>query len=165
MRANYFRVENTHTREEYMQEAYAVYLRVRNKYAETVTEPQHFMSLFKRAWTNELNDLATKATRHRMFVQMPTIRSEDGDELDYEPVGELNNEGMLATLIRQAPRDVAMVMNLFLSAPQELLELALASWREDARSNRGSQHICRLLGLDPSTDVMRRVEEHFSPLH
>lgn len=162
MRANYFRVENTHSREEYLQEAYLVFLRVKGKYEGKVTEPKHFMSLFKRAWTNELNDLATKATHVRRFVQMPMLRSDDGDEAEYEPVGELDNEGFLAVLVRQAPREVSMVLNLFANAPQELLELALSSWRgKDRRySHGGSEPICRLLGLDPNLDVMQRVEDY-----
>jgi hypothetical protein len=117
MKANYFRVENTHSREEYLQEAYLVFLRVKRKYEGKVEEPKHFMSLFKRAWTNELNDLATKATNARMLVAMPMLRSDDGDELEYEPMGELDNEGFLAVLVRQAPREVSMVLNLFCECP------------------------------------------------
>lgn len=164
MKANYFRVERTLSREEYLQEAYLVYLRVLRKYEGTVTEPKHFMSLFKRAWTNELNDLATKDTHHRQMVAMPTMRSDDGDEAEVDVLGDLDNDGMLATMIRQAPSEVVMVLNLFLNAPQELLELALQSWRgKDRRYNHGgSERICRLLGLDPSHDVMATVEEYFS---
>ena len=165
MRANFFRIERTHTREEYMQEAYLVFLRVKSKYEGKVEEPKHFMSLFKRAWANELNDLANKATQERMFVAMPTTYDEDGQRgNEIEPVGDLDNDGALATLIRQAPKEVAQVLNLFLVAPQEVLDLALQSWREKDRrcSNGRSAQICRLLGMDPRVDVMGRVEEYFS---
>lgn len=164
MKANYFRVENTHTREEYLQEAYLVFLRVKNKYEGSVTEAKHFMSLFQRAWINELNDLATKATHARMLVAMPLLRSDDGDEAEWEPMGETDNEGFLAVVVKQAPREVAAVLNLFANAPQELLELALQSWRgKDRRySHGGSERICRLLGLDPKLDVMQRVEDYLS---
>lgn len=163
MKANYFRLQRTHNREEYMQEAYLVFLRVKNKYEDSVTEPRHFMALFKRAWVNELNDLATKATQARMFVAMPRAHGDEGDEIEIDMVGDLDNDGMLATLLRQAPREVAMVLNLFLSAPQELLETALQSWRgKDKRyAHGGSERICKLLGLDPNTDVMQRVEDYF----
>lgn len=164
MKANYFRVERSMSREEYLQEAYLVFLRVKNKYEGKVEEPKHFMALFKRAWANELNDLATKDTQQRIFVQMPTLRGDDGEEArDVEYVGETDNDGMLATLLRQAPREIAMVLNLFLAAPQEVLDLALQSWRgKDRRcAAGGSERICKLLGLDPRDDVMQRVEEYF----
>lgn len=166
MKANYFRVERSLTREEYLQEAYLVFLRVKAKYEGKVEEPKHFMALFKRAWANELNDLATRDTHNRIFVAMPTRRGDDGDEaMEVEPVGELDNDGLLATMIRQAPQEVALVLRLFLSAPQEVLELALQSWRGTGRrrrANGGSERICKLLGLDPSMDVMQRVEDYFS---
>lgn len=165
MKANYFRVERTLSREEYMSEAYLVFLRVKSKYGDKVEGAPHFMALFKRAWANELNDLANKDTQHRKLVAMPTTRGDDGEEgHEVELVGELDNEGALAIMIRQAPREVAMVLRLFLSAPQEVLELALQSWRgKDRRyANGGSERICRLLGLDPNLDVMQRVEDYFS---
>lgn len=163
MRAHYFRIENTHTREEYMQEAYLVFLRVRAKYERTVKEPKHFMALFKRAWSNELNDLANKATLARRMVAMPTMRTDDGDEVELDTVGELDNEGFLAIVVKEAPREVSAVLNLFLNAPQELIELALAGWtgNKDRRyQHGGSERLNKLLGLDPNMDVMQRVEDY-----
>lgn len=166
MRANYFRVSRTLSREEYLQEAYEVFLRISSRYE--VDEPQHLMCLFKTSWNNRLNDLATADTRHRMFVSMPMHRDEDGEEVEsVDFMGESDNEGTLAIMLRQAPADVALVLNLFLSAPQELVETALASWRgKDRRfAAGGSARICKLLGLDPSIDVMQKVEDYFSPVH
>src|ERR1700760_3791319 len=54
-----WRVESTHRREDLKQEAYIVFMRCAAKYPMLDT-PQHFMSLFKRAWTNALNDLSVK---------------------------------------------------------------------------------------------------------
>jgi hypothetical protein len=166
MKANYFRVSRTLSREDYMQEAYLVFLRVVRKYEGTVTEPKHMMALFKQAWANELNDLATRDTQQRMFVQAPLSRDDGGEDVEaFEPAGDCDNDGALATMLRQAPREVSMVLNLFLSAPQEVLDVALASWRGKDRRCRtgGSQRICHLLGIDPSVDVMQRVEDYFAP--
>jgi hypothetical protein len=58
-----------------------------------------------------------------------------------------------------------MVLNLFLSAPQELVEMALRSWsgnKDSRRKDGGSAHINRLLGLDPSRDVMQEVHDYLS---
>lgn len=166
MRQHYFRVEATMERDDYVQEAYLVFLRVKRTYAGKVTEPQHFMALFKRAWSNKLNDLSNSDTRHRETFVSDHAERDGGNDRDFsqEHAGETDNEGTLAILIRQAPRDVSMVLNLFLSAPQEILEVALESWRgRDKRCKAGgSERICKLLGLDPSNDVMQRVEDYFA---
>lgn len=164
MRTNYFRVEATMTREDYMQEAHLVFLQVRKHYQGKVSEPKHFMALFKRAWSNRLADLSTIDTRERELFCADHSSYDGEPERQYEAAGDLDNDGQLVTLIRQAPREVALVLNLFLSAPQEMLELALQSWRgRDKRCKAGgSERICRLLGLDPSHDVMQQVEEYLT---
>jgi hypothetical protein len=156
------------TREDYMQEAYEVFLTLRRHYAGKVEEPKHFMALFKRAWSNRLADLSTEDTNQRELFRPDhgIQRSAEGEEeRQYEALGETDNEGHLRILIRQAPREVGMVLNLFLSAPQELVEMALRSWsgnKDSRRKDGGSAHINRLLGLDPSRDVMQEVHDYLS---
>lgn len=164
MKVNFFRVERTMTREDYLQEAYLVFLRVASRYE--VEEPRHLMALYKTAWTNHLNDLATEDTRQRMFAPIPYKRGEDGEEGEMlEPMGEADCDGTLAIMLRQAPADVQAVLNLFLKAPQELVDAALSSWhgRDRRYACGGSKQINRLLGLDPKVDVLQRVEEYFAP--
>lgn len=165
LRTNFFRVERSMTREDYMQEAYLVFLRVRDKYAAEVTEPAHMMALFKRAWFNELNDLANRDTALRALVSAEQSQPDGGAvNLVEETVGELRNEGELAVLLAQAPREVSMVLNLFLSASPEMLQRCLKDWNgKDRRCKAGgSATINRLLGLDPDIDVMQRVEDYFT---
>lgn len=166
MRTNYFRVEASMTRQDYMQEAHLVFLECRRYYEGKVKEPQHFMALFKRAWSNRLADLSNADTAMReLFLPDHGRSGEAEEERPYEAMGELDNDGHLATLLRQAPREVGMVMNLFFSAPQELLEVALAPWRGQDRRCKGggSERICKLLGLPKEMDVMQQVEEYLSP--
>lgn len=162
---NFFRVEVMMTREDYIQEAYVVFLRVKNKYEGQIKadEPQHFTALFKRAWANRLNDLSNEATSIREHFVPDHNEDSSGTHRESLSVGETDNEGALAVLIRQAPREVAMVLNLFLNAPQEILDVALEPWRgKDRRfAGGGSARICQLLGLDPNVDVMQRVEDYF----
>lgn len=170
MAAQYWRVERTLSREEYVQEAWIVFDRVRRTYEGRIRpdEPQHFTALFKMAWCNRLNDLSKKNTRYReTFVSMGG--AEAGGEqprVDYfeSRVGESGNEGELSIAIRQAPREVSSVLSLFLNAPQELLDVALAGWREGkARPGQNpSAHICKLLGFDIKRDVMAEVERYFA---
>jgi len=71
----------------------------------------------------------------------------------------------LAIMLRQAPREVIMVMNLFLNAPTEIAEVALSGWRgKDKRCRAGgSKQICKLLGLPLDLDVMQMVDDYFKP--
>lgn len=156
---NLWRVAASMEWEDLMQEAYVVFLRCANKYPELDT-PQHFMSLFQRAWINTFTDFAHDDSKLRMTA--PSIFDADDDNLP-EPMGEVTNDGDLAIMIRQAPREVMMVLNLFLNAPTELVEVALAGWQgRDRRCKAGgSKKICQMLGLPQDLDVMKMVEDYF----
>lgn len=144
-------------------EAYLVFDRCARKYPELDT-PQHFMALFKTSWVRHFTDLSNADTATRAaLVPIMSKRNEDGEEMSVaEPVGDLDNEGVLTTLVRQAPREVALVLRLFAQAPQELLELALASWNpQGKRHSAGSGRINALLGLPADFDAIGAVYTHF----
>lgn len=167
LKTNRWRIEASMTHDDAMQEAFIVFLRVATKYPGV--EAKHFMALYKRAWHNQLNDLATKDTELRALIPLTRLGKNEagdssaGERFDYEPVGETDNEGALGVLVRQAPREVQAVLNLFLSAPQEILDLALSGWTNRDRRTKtgGSERICKLLGLPKNLDVLAMVEEHF----
>lgn len=154
----HWKIARTCPRDDAMQEAYCVFLRVKRKYPK-LDAPQHFMALFKTAWYRQFTDLANIDTADRITCQMPV--NEAGET--YDPVGECDNDGFLAITIAQAPREVQMVLALFLNAPQELVEAALGSWRADARRKDGgeSRHLNRLLGLPLEQDTLGRVAAYF----
>lgn len=164
MRKNYFKVQRTHERADVMQEAYVIYMRVVATYPDVEGAP-HFMSLFKTSWYHHFTDMANADTAQRVLVQPQVYYSEDGGEMTTDYLGDTNNEGELAVMLRQAPNEVTQVLNLFLNAPQELLDLALGSWKGRDRRCRagGSKRICALLGLSPAYDVMKVVEDYFRP--
>lgn len=165
MKTQYFRVQRTLTRDEYVNEAFIVFSRVQTKYKKTVDEDKHLMALFKTAWSRRLNDLSTEDTHQRMFVQAPITRSSEGEDIEgFDPVGDLDNDGMLAIVIREAPQEIKQVLNLFLAAPQEILDVALAGWSgQDRRCKAGgSARICKLLGLPEDRDIMQEVEAYFT---
>lgn len=161
--ANYFRVQRTMTREDYVQEAYCVYLRITARYAE-VKEAKHLMALFKTAWSNRLTDLAHDDTAQRIFVPPPTVRIDDDVVERFEPIGELDNDGALAVAIREAPAEIRAVLSLLLAAPQEMLDAVLGSWRGRDRRTKagGSERICKLLGLPQDRDILSEVEAYFT---
>ncbi len=161
-RKNAWKTQGSQQWEDLMQQAYLVFLRCVNQYPD-VHEAKHFMSLYQRAWTNEMTDMANKDTALRREVPYPTTII-DGDTVEVELVGEHRHDGELATLLRQAPEEVLMVLNLFLNAPSEILDVVLAGWNgRDKRCRAGgSRRLCQLLGLPHDLDVLTMVEDHFS---
>lgn len=157
----HWRIQRTVPWEDMMQEAALVFLKCRGAYPDLDT-PQHFMALFKTAWTRRFCDLAAADTADRVLVS-ENRTSMDDEEYTPDSVGELDTDGELAVKLRQAPSEVLSVLHLFLSAPQELLDVALAGWRgRDARcKSGGSAQVCRLLGLPEELDVLQMVEDHF----
>ena len=167
-RAHYWRVQRTMPWDDLAQEAYICFLRVAKRYPDIET-PQHFMALFKTAWIRKFTDFANADTHDRCVISInQSSKSQDGSD-DYEsqidPVGEVDGDGDLAIMLRQAPREVIMVMNLFLNAPTEIAEVALSGWRgKDKRCRAGgSKQICKLLGLPLDLDVMQMVDDYFKP--
>lgn len=156
---NYWRVASTQERDDVLQEAYVTFLKVRQRYALTVSEPKHFMALYKTAWERRFTDLANADTARRQEV------SGDRGDASVEDLtaGETDNDGRLAVMLRQAPREVMQVVNLFLSCPQEILDLALQSWQGERRvSDTSSRKVCQLLGLPPGRDVIKETVDYFT---
>lgn len=157
----FWRVESIMEWRDLLQEAYIVFMRCEARYP-LLDTPQHFMSLYQRAWKNHLTDLSNEATRLRRFVS-DTSELEDGEVIPHEGVGDLDCEGALSILLRQAPDEVRRVINLMLNAPQELLDIVLADWKgHDARrKDGGGRRINRALGFPDHVDVYRMVEDYF----
>lgn len=163
---NLWRLKGTHDHDDAINSAYVMFLVCAQKYPMLDT-PQHFMALFKTAWTNEFNDLSVKAGNARKAIAMTDLGrvDEDGEQIDtpLESVGELDNAGTLALMVRQAPREVLLVLNLFLSAPQELLELAMVSWSRSGKYQAGGERwVEKMLGLKPGTCPIKKTEDYFT---
>jgi hypothetical protein len=162
LRTNHWRVASTVPFEDAQQEAYCVFLKCKRVYSGKVTEPAHFMALFKTAWSRRFTDLSNENTEEREHITV----AQDDEVHEMQSAGATDNDGYLATMIRQAPSEVNMVLSLFLNAPQELLEVALAGWRggSDKRMRSGgSKHINRLLGLPEDQDTLKQVSDYFTP--
>lgn len=148
-----------------MQEAYLVFLRTASRYPLEDT-PQHFMALFKTSLTNEFHDLSKKATAARTAISMSDLRSvdDDGGAMTVpEAVGETDNMGALSLMVKQAPREVLMVLNLFLNAPGELLELAHSTWRAQGKYNAGGERWAeKALGLPAGSSPLQKTEDYFT---
>lgn len=163
--ANLWRVQRTKDRDDCMQEAYCVFMRVVEKYPDV--EAPHFMALYKTAWTRAFHDFATEdsALRGREVLHSQMERD---DAKPMEAMGETHNEGELRVLLRQAPREVRMVLNLLLRAPQEILDTALRDWKPDDRRNStgmnraASMRVNALLGLPLERNTLQEVRDYFT---
>lgn len=158
--SQFWRVESMMEWADVMQEAYIVFMRVSAKYPTTDT-PQHFMALYKRAWANHITDLSNEATQLRRLVSSSHADDDDVRGLP-EPIGEIDNDGLLGRKLAQAPEEVRKVLTLMLTAPQEILDVLLADWRgQDARRrDGGGAKINAALGLPKGTDVYKVVHDY-----
>lgn len=144
---NHWKVRRTiPDRDDLYQEAYVKYLECRRAYPNVGT-PQHFMALFKTAYSRRFMDLAEMDTASRCLVSDTDISLQEV---------AVETDGMLAVMIRQAPVEVRMVLSLFLNAPQEVLDAMLQGHRNKSR------RVNELLGLDPDLDSMQMVEDYFT---
>lgn len=160
---NLWRVERTHTHEEAMQEAFITFMRCAARYP-TVETPQHFMALYKTSWINEFNDLSTKATAAKAEVSDRLFNEESEEILAQQIIGNLDNDGFLAVMLRQAPNEVKMVLNLFYNAPTELLQMASAAWRQNGNYKAdGDRMVAKMLGLPPDSTPVSDTHDYFSP--
>lgn len=162
---NLWRVSRTMDRDDCMQEAQLVFLRVKRTYP-NVTDAPHFMALFKTSWTRRFDDLSCEDSdiRSSELHYEHQADDQDGDaRAAVEFVGDVQNEGELRVMLRQAPREVTMVLNLLLKAPQEMLDVLLGGWkgRDKRMKGGGSEHINRLLGLPEQQDTLQRVQDYF----
>jgi hypothetical protein len=161
LRENLWRVARTKDRDDCMQEAQIVFLRCARMYPDV--NARHFMALYKTAWTNAFHRFSRNDTRLREAEALS-----DGRECNMEAMGETCNEGELRVMLRQAPREVRMVLNLLLRAPQELADIALSGFTaNDGRARNGvskaaSARINAMLGLPPESNTLERVREYFS---
>lgn len=151
---NLWRVERAMTIDDCIQEAQLVFLRVKRTYPK-IGDGAHFMGLYKTSWTRRFHDLSQEVTDMCMHEE-PSADLRRGDLR----MGETNNDGELCVMLRQAPREVRMVLDLFLRAPQEIVDLAFSGWRKDKK--RGSARINAMLGLPPNTDPLQCVHDYFT---
>lgn len=158
---NIWKVARTLEPEDVMQEGYLVFAKVRDRYCgpgsdRPISQGAHFMALFKTSWQRRFTDLANKDTSDRVNQYYGHDDSERRSS-DANLPGELENDGYLATLLRQAPDEVRIVLTMFLDTPQELLALALSHWRP---GHRADPTINRLLGRAEDDELMGRVSDY-----
>ncbi len=158
---HYWRVRATMEWDDVMQEARVTFLKVSMTYPGV--EDKHLMSLFKTAWSRRFTDMAEADTASRVVVYEYTMSDDDSEAASFDPVDTgISGNPILALMIEQAPSEIKTVLNLFLSAPAELLELATSAWRAGGRKNaEGNKMVNKLLGRPANMDSLGNVERYF----
>lgn len=158
LQGQYWRVEATMSHLDCLQEAFLVYDKCCREYP--TVEPKHFMALFKTSWARRFDDLSAADSKHRSTGR--SLCTDDGAVLDV--VGDLDNQGMLKTMLRQAPSEVRAVLTLLSDCPSELLDLALSGWRQQGHACRGGNaQVAAFLGMPADSKPLDAVYDYFSP--
>jgi hypothetical protein len=164
MQRGKWRVAATMTEDDIMQDGYEVFARCARRYPDV--EPQHFMALFKTAWYRHMCDVSLLDTEARRIVSTHGGHNFYGSSFELnkplDTVGDLDNDGYVQTLVRQAPSEVKQVLTLLLNAPSELLELAMSSWRRNGKNDAGgNKQVSQWLGLPVGSKPLDAVRDYF----
>lgn len=157
IRNNLWRAPRGYEFQDLLQDGYEKFLKCFKKYPE-VTEPQHFMSLYKRAFSNHLHDLSNYAS-HQTENVAKSSDEEEGDDLIESAVGEYSNDGEIQNLIQNAPEHVRQVLEVLAKPVNESPLEAPRKFRfgtekvpisDGGLYNRETtnERVCRVLGWD-----------------
>lgn len=161
IRRNMWRLNRVTTLDDMMQEAYLIFDDVVRIYVRNgdVDNPRWLMELFKTSLSNHIHDVSrnnTKSRESQLVEADPDSRRSLIAEIE-------DNEGMIYSMVRDAPEEVREVLTLFLNCPREVMDMIVDAWR--ARGKRkalGNEHLCAMLGKDPRrVDLISEVESYF----
>lgn len=146
---NSWRCDHIHQVIDLMQDAYLVFVKVRDAYPRVV-EARHFMALYKRALANNVHD---KSAYKRRKDAAEVYLSADVSEFCVGRIGEVTNAGYVAALIAEMPEELRMVLNrLAQGVPQEPRRRGLQP-RESL-----TMQLRRLLRLPINSDPMTMIK-------
>lgn len=146
IKKNSWRCEHIHDFDDLLQDAYLTFRRVKAAYPE-ITEPKHFMALYKAALNNEIID---RARFKRNKSQSEVVLDDDLLQFISDSVGSYSNEGYLRALLDEMPPET----KLFLKAMNDDKTLKLI--RKKHRRSR----LARMLDLPKRENfnaTLRRV--------
>lgn len=155
LRGNKWRCERINDFDDLMQEAWITFNRVAVAYPRVI-EPKHFMTLYKRAMINKMNDRSCRVKRRRDTVEAPI--SVDVYEVFAGRIGEVTNSGYATALLNEAPEELKLVMAML--ANGKLDEKPKPRHQLEPRENL-SMRVCRLLGLtgDPILEIKKLLTQ------
>ena len=125
LKKNFWRVKRTMSYEDVMQEAYAEFLELKTKWYPNITEPKHFMALFKLSWAGHFNDLASRDSSSKMCTSLAHPLS-DVDDATIEDLiaGDLDVNTSCTEAVYKLPNELQDFLLIIINAPFELIQVA-----------------------------------------
>ncbi len=135
-----WRVDGHMSYDDLIQEGYVVYMTCLQKYEHKANNQRWFMSLFMRAFTNRITDLANARTKYPDAL--------DEDVMELESPESMEPDAFLDLL----PEELKEVAMAFINAPEELFSQLSRMWNVSGHRQRGRSTAIRqlsgTLGLD-----------------
>jgi hypothetical protein len=149
--------------DDFMQEAYFVFERVRLTYPHVI-EAKHFMSLYSMALRNMTTDLAWKSTKCPE-VNMTTLGmvEEDGEgNSDLGEGEEFDLEAMnLKLILEHAPRPLRIAIRRYLETSEPPVIRKRVVVNEDGKAGiireTKNEYFCRLAGVPPRRNMVAEL--------
>lgn len=147
IRNNIWRCDTLHSFDDLMQDAYLTYVRMAARYPR-VSEPAHFVALFKSALHNEMTDRA----RYRQLKLEATV------DLGVDPlehgalrIGDVTNDGLVSILMAEMPEEFKMALAMIESEPAKAPRRRPAKPKERENLN---MRLSKALGLGTRYDFV-----------
>ena len=173
-RKNEWRVTPVLEREDLVSEAYIYFCICRDRYKNTVFEPQHFMSLFMTSVWRRYHTLAGERGR-RPDTSVSVLMGADCDITDLE--SGTANDCTLSTLLLDAPAPLRRVLECFdewagylrdsdgvretnAERAAGLLDQSIPPYKQEADGTREctNAYLCRLAGVDANEiDIVEMI--------
>lgn len=135
---NKWRCDKIHEFDDLLQDAYLTFVKISEKYPR-VSQPQHFMALFKSAVWNQMHDRARYMRRKRL------IHEETNDDPMDLLGGTDHNAGPLLLSLAEAPEELRQAIILMETEPD------LIRGEHTIRENLNGK-LRRILGLEEQFD-------------
>jgi DNA-directed RNA polymerase specialized sigma24 family protein len=157
IRENKWKCEAIHEFDDLLQDAYLTFRRVKASYPR-VSDPKHFMALFKVALRNEMIDRAR-------FKQQKSMVEAQVDDEQYKALSECigggeDNLGYLMALLNELPPEAKLLLQVMNDekkskqiCQRRRSNLAKAAGLPKTRENL-NMILCRILKLPKGTDLM-----------
>lgn len=120
-----------------MQEAYVCFLKCVRKYKK-VTEPRHFMALFKVTLDHRFASLSNGVTRDRVVSLFIDITADESETVEFIDSGD---DGVaMVNLLTSLPKEAVDALQTIVNLPVEFVTLACSAFQRthDRRDAQGS---------------------------
>ena len=149
-----------YTEEDFIQEAFFIYKKCLARYG-TVLAPNGKLSpLFRVSINNFVTDLSHDSTKGNSFLD----NGRDVSDLFGEELFDKTDNGYLNILIREAPKEVLEVVNLFFNTPAELLdEVRGFLGAKHSKGFKSNKFLCKMLGYNRAkVNLVELTKNYFS---